>query len=90
MKTVDAKITRQGQVTIPVEIRRHLGLERGEHVTFVIADDGSVRIEPVGSTLESVAGSFVPLHAMSDDFDPEIDDAWSDEADRRMRSWRSE
>ena len=86
MKAIEAKVTRQWQVTIPLEVRRHLKLENGARLTFVIGDDG-VRIEPVTFTLESVLGSFVPLHDMSVDFDEEIDDAMSDEAGRRMREW---
>lgn len=30
-----SKITRKGQITIPVEIRRELGLQEGDHVEFV-------------------------------------------------------
>ena len=28
-----AKITRKGQITIPVEVRKHLGLEEGDEVS---------------------------------------------------------
>lgn len=89
MKSIDAKVTSQGQVTIPAEVRRHIGVEKGAHVSFVL-DGDRVWIEPARFTLESVAGSFVPLHEMSEDFDEEIEDAMADEADRRMREWFGE
>ena len=89
MRTIEAKVTSQGQVTIPAEVRRRLGVQKGESVVFVLGDDG-IRIEPQLYTLESIAGSLEPLHPMSDDFDVEIEEAMSDEADRRMREWFGE
>lgn len=87
MRTIDAKITSQGQVTIPIEVRRHLGLERGQKVSFIIAEDG-VRLKPaLFSSIEDVFGSIPGKPGMSDDFDDEIEEAMSDEADRRMRDW---
>jgi AbrB family looped-hinge helix DNA binding protein len=35
-----AKVTSKGQVTVPVEIRRHLGLKPGEHLRFEPQADG--------------------------------------------------
>jgi antitoxin PrlF len=89
MKTVDAKITSQGQVTIPAEVRRHLGLENGSRISFVI-DEHGVRIEPVRFTLESVFGSIPGIPGMSEDFDEEIEQAWSDEIERNVRSWNED
>lgn len=89
MRTIDAKITSQGHITLPAEVRRRLGVEKGESVVFVLADD-CVRIERPRFTLESIAGSLDPLHPMSDDFDIEIEEAMSDEADRQMREWFGE
>lgn len=87
MRTTNAKITSQGQVTIPVEVRRYLGLEKGKGVSFVIAEDG-VRLEPARfSSIEDVFGSVPGKPGMPEDFDEEIDEAMSDEADRRMRGW---
>ena len=44
MKT-SARITSKGQVTIPVEIRKRLGLSDGQLVIFEL-DNGSVRLFP--------------------------------------------
>lgn len=87
MRTIDAKVTSQGQVTIPVEVRRHLGIEKGKRVSFVIAADG-VRLEPARfSSIEEVFGSIPGIPGLSADLDDEIEEAMSDEADRRMRDW---
>jgi AbrB family looped-hinge helix DNA binding protein len=90
VRTIDAKITSQGQVTIPVEVRRHLGLEKGKRVSFVIAEDG-VRLEPARfSSIEDVFGSVPAIPGMSEDFDDEIEEAIADELDRKYRSWHDE
>ena len=39
------RVTSKGQVTIPVEIRRELGLSEGQCVIFVL-DNGSARMIP--------------------------------------------
>ncbi len=48
-------LTRKGQVTVPVEIRRALGLKEGDQVTFTMKD-GEVRVEPTGSVVQQTAG----------------------------------
>jgi AbrB family looped-hinge helix DNA binding protein len=85
MKTIDAKVTSQGQVTIPAEVRRRLGVEKGALISFIV-DENGVRIEPARFTLESVFGSVPAIPGTSEDFDEEIDQAWSDEIDRKVRS----
>lgn len=37
-----AKITSKGQITIPVEVRKKLGLQEGSYVTFTECGDGVV------------------------------------------------
>ena len=81
MRAVDATVTSQGQVTIPVEVRRHLGLTKGTRVTFVIDEDG-VRLVPARFTLETALGAVPAIPGMSADFDREIEEAMEDEADR--------
>jgi antitoxin PrlF len=49
-------VTRKGQVTIPVEIRRELNIKEGDRVKFVRDGDG-VRIDPVGDVVAQSAGS---------------------------------
>ncbi len=80
MRTITAPITRLGQVTIPAEVRRHLGLTKQEMVTFVI-DDSGVRLVPTGYTLETVFGSIESIAGTSDDFDRGIEEAMEEHAD---------
>jgi AbrB family looped-hinge helix DNA binding protein len=40
------RITSKGQITIPQQVRRQLGLEPGDEVDVVVSDDGTARIIP--------------------------------------------
>ena len=57
MRELRSTLTSKGQVTIPVEVRRLLGLEPRDKVAFVV-DDGQVRVERAGSVVERTAGIF--------------------------------
>ena len=57
MSSVGSVLTRKGQVTIPAEVRRKLGLKRGDRVAFAL-DDGSVRLVREASVTERTAGMF--------------------------------
>jgi antitoxin PrlF len=46
-----AKVTSKGQVTIPLEIRRKLGISYGDEVDFKILD-GEVILEPVSKFID--------------------------------------
>jgi antitoxin PrlF len=52
---LSSTLTYKGQVTIPVEVRRLLGLKPGDRVTFV-PEDGVVRIRPAQGIAEQTAG----------------------------------
>ncbi len=41
---VDARITAKGQVTLPVEVRRALGVVEGDQVEFFVHRDGRVLV----------------------------------------------
>ena len=49
-------LTRKGQVTIPIAIRRQLGLERGDTVAFVQQGE-TVTLKPAQSIAERTAGA---------------------------------
>jgi AbrB family looped-hinge helix DNA binding protein len=55
-------LTERGQVTLPAEIRKKLGVKPKEKVTFEVEGD-SIRIVPSRFTVESVQGSVPPLAA---------------------------
>jgi antitoxin PrlF len=48
-------VTRKGQVTIPADIRRALGLKEGDKVAFVL-EDKQVKLTKKGSVVEQTAG----------------------------------
>ncbi len=45
MREITSTLSSKGQVTIPVEVRRYLGIKEGDKLSFVIEDGGTVRIE---------------------------------------------
>jgi antitoxin PrlF len=59
-------ITSKGQVTVPVEIRRALGLKSQDKIVFRVVG-GKVEVGPLPMTLEEAYGSVKP-RAMPEDF----------------------
>jgi AbrB family looped-hinge helix DNA binding protein len=56
MKEIVSTITSKGQVTIPAEVRRHLGVSQGDKLSFVIGDEGRRSwITPTADELERTA-----------------------------------
>jgi AbrB family looped-hinge helix DNA binding protein len=61
-------VTRKGQVTIPAEIRQHLGIKPKDKVQFEVIDDGSVRVVPASpSRLADLFQSIKPSSVRKDD-----------------------
>src|SRR4051812_6478783 len=85
---VTAKVTSKGQLTLPVELRRELGIEPGDTVAFTITG-GTAEVRRQ-LTVDDVFGFFPALPGVeTDDFDDLIEEAMSDHADEvvaRMRS----
>lgn len=42
--TATARVTAKGQITIPIEVRRELGIEKGDSVVFYKGLDGSMHM----------------------------------------------
>ncbi len=59
MKEIITTMTQRGQVTVPAEVRRLLGLRPRDKVAFGI-EDGKVQLTPARFTLESAFGSVRP------------------------------
>jgi AbrB family looped-hinge helix DNA binding protein len=61
MKEIFSTLTSKGRVTIPIEVRKHLGVTTNDTVAFVIGDDGMVRLQavryPKVASLRGAAGS---------------------------------
>ena len=60
MKEFVSTITSKGQVTIPTEIREYLGITTNDKISFVIDDEGVVRLRipryPTTASLRDAAG----------------------------------
>jgi AbrB family looped-hinge helix DNA binding protein len=41
-----SKITSKGQITLPIAIRKRLGLSEGDHVVFDVDETGAVKPRP--------------------------------------------
>lgn len=60
-KETISTISSKGQVTLPVMVRRHLGVRANDRVAFVVTPTGEVRVAqvkyPTIASLSGVAGS---------------------------------
>jgi antitoxin PrlF len=56
MREILSSVTTKGQVTIPIEIRRLLGVNPRDKVVFIV-DDGQVRLLRGGSVVARTAGA---------------------------------
>ena len=59
------RVTQKGQVTLPAQIRRLLGIESGDRVVFSVRD-GQVIVSAVAETLRSAFGALEPLSRPED------------------------
>jgi AbrB family looped-hinge helix DNA binding protein len=87
MQNLVSSVSPKGQVTIPIEIRRRLGIKPKDKVAFRV-DDGQVRLIPARFTLETAYGSVSPRHA-PEDFEKMIDEAMEEHAVEVLREMRS-
>ena len=56
MKEHLTRVTRKGQITVPVAVRRALGLREGDRVVLTLAD-GQAKLERRPGIVERTAGS---------------------------------
>jgi AbrB family looped-hinge helix DNA binding protein len=61
MGRFDAKTSLKGQTTIPVEVRKTLGLQPGGNVQFITDEDGGVRVIAKTTTLRHLRDIFGPM-----------------------------
>jgi AbrB family looped-hinge helix DNA binding protein len=52
--TLEATVTSKGQITLPKELRKVLGVQRGSRIRFTVPARGAVRVEPVLYDLEDL------------------------------------
>lgn len=60
MKEFVSSVSPKGQITLPAEVRRQLGLRPKDKVTIQV-DGDDIRLVPTSFTLESAAGSVPAL-----------------------------
>lgn len=53
-----AKVTTKGQVTIPIAIRKRLGIKNGDKLLFVEKPEGIVVVNPTMTALERIGAAF--------------------------------
>lgn len=57
MREYIAPISNNGQVTIPAEIRKHLGIKAHNKIAFIIDEEGGVRLTaPRYPDIDTLAG----------------------------------
>jgi antitoxin PrlF len=59
-------VTSKGQVTIPVEVREHLGIKPKDRVQFEVSEDGSVTVVPARSHVLASFGVVKPRRQHED------------------------
>jgi antitoxin PrlF len=79
-------VTRKGQVTIPADIRRALGIKEGDKVAFVL-ENKQVKLTRKGSVVQQTAGALKSDQpALTPQAEHEAaEQAIADEAIQRMR-----
>lgn len=57
-----ATVTSKGQITIPADVRRTLGLHTGSRVAFVPTETGSYELVAETRTIKALKGSIASPH----------------------------
>src|SRR5262245_596229 len=86
MREIIASVTSKGQITIPVEMRRHLGVSTPDKVAIVKGKGRTIELRPVKYTVEELSGILPPLRRETEDFDDLIEEAMDDAVDQMLES----
>lgn len=84
MIEIVAKLSSKNQITVPVDVRRELGVKAADRITFVVDEQG-VHIRPTTRTVRDLFGRFHAPPNQSLDLDREIEDAMEERADEIAR-----
>ncbi|KTT15049.1 AbrB/MazE/SpoVT family DNA-binding domain-containing protein [Pseudacidovorax intermedius] len=57
---LEASMTSKGQITIPADIRRQMGLGTGERVVFTTLDDGTTVMRAKTRSIQDLRGLLKP------------------------------
>jgi bifunctional DNA-binding transcriptional regulator/antitoxin component of YhaV-PrlF toxin-antitoxin module len=77
----------KNRVTLPIEVRRRLGVDPSDEIAFVLGEGKSVGLRKLRFDLESILGSIPALPGESLDLEREIEEATEEEMQRLMRRW---
>ena len=77
------RLTSKGQVTVPIEIRKQLGIKPGEKVVFRVLDD-RVELAAAPMNLADAFGSVQPLQR-PEDFEALRETALAEHSDKVLR-----
>ena len=69
-----ATITSKGQITIPVEVRKKLGLKAGDQINFFEDGDGKYSFEPKTGSIMDMEGILKKLGYASLGYAPSIEE----------------
>jgi AbrB family looped-hinge helix DNA binding protein len=83
-----SSVSQKGQITLPIELRRQLGIKPKDQVTLQLEGD-AVRVRPASFTLARVMGSVEPA-TRTDDFKRAERAAWEEQAEREARKLRGQ
>ena len=86
MSELITTVTTKGQVTIPSEIRKLLGVRPKDKVSFRV-DNGEVKLARISNTLESAFGAVKPLRR-PEDFTKRVREAKEERAAKALRKLR--
>ena len=76
-------VTRKGQITLPAEIRRALGIQQGDRITVELIN-GEATFKKVGGIIARTAGAVAPVTPLSAEALREAgEQAWTSEAVER-------
>lgn len=87
MRQIWASVTERGQVTIPAEVRKLLGIQKREKVIFSL-EDGVVVLKKPRFTIETAAMSIPALTPPMRDVDGAIREAKEERAVRLIEKMR--
>ncbi len=60
-RSITARVTAGGRITIPKQVRESLNLRPGDRVRFEIEDDGCARIKAMNRSIDDIVGMLKPF-----------------------------
>lgn len=61
-RSLTAKVTSKGQITIPKHVRESLKLQPGDKVRFEIGEDGCAQMRAMNRSIDDIVGMLKPYY----------------------------